>query len=146
MKLLYISLFLIALGILLIPITYFVSNEVVYTSSFNRTISDLGAYTIPIPQYQGELVIKGHTNSSMTIYVLKYLEVVKSEEVNGSFSFSLADNDANEIFLHNGYYPTHVYLLIKIVNTGFQSIGYTIASFLIIIGLILFGYHRALSK
>ncbi|BAB67650.1 hypothetical protein [Sulfurisphaera tokodaii] len=146
MKLLYISLFLIVLGILLVPITYFVSNEVIYKSSFNRTLSDLGAYTINIPKYQGELVVRGYTNSTVTIEVLKYLELIKSEEVNGNFSFSLTDNNANAIFLHNGYNPAHVYLFIKIINSGFQGIGYTIASLLIIIGLILLGYHRVLSK
>ncbi|QIW22724.1 hypothetical protein EWF20_00095 [Sulfolobus sp. S-194] len=146
MKLLYISLFFVVLGILIIPITYFVSNEVVYATNFDRTLSDLGAYTISIPQYQGELVVKGYTNSSITIEVLKYLKLIKSEEVNGNFTFSLTDKGANAIFLHNSYNPAHVYLFIKIINSGFQGIGDTIASLLIVIGLILLGYYRVLSK
>lgn len=143
-KLILISLIFLIVGILSGYFSFYFSTTPYYTRTYSLSLSDLSGKTIPIPPIQGKIVVKGYTNSSVKIEVVKEIELIKFENVSGSFSIESNDPNANEIVIINGIYPSNISLQVEIYNYFYQQLFIIISGIFIVLSLILFAYSRVL--
>lgn len=143
-KLILISLIFLIVGIISGYFSFYFSTTPYYTRTYSLSLSDLSGKTIPIPPIQGKIVVKGYTNSSVKIEVVKEIELIKFENVSGSFSIESNDPNANEIVIINGIYPSNISLQVEIYNYFYQQLFIIISGIFIVLSLILFAYSRVL--
>lgn len=126
-------------GIILIPLTYIVSNQTIYSHQIHLEMGDYSGNTIPLPIEHGKIRITGNINGSVELYLVnRYLG---RESYLGNFSgyvnIITTDNNYDGLFIFNNLYPSNVTLSIFIYNTSFVSIGYPLAGIFLAISLLL---------
>lgn len=147
-KLLLISLAFLIVGTLMIPLTFYYSNLVIYTKSFHIFLGERSGYSISFDGNLGDLAeIKGFSSSPVLIYEENPPEGgVYLGTFQGNFSKSFEVLPFKQILIEGGNYPSNVTAQIIVYNTDFSQVGYTISGLFISLGLILLGYYFALTR
>jgi len=147
-KLLIVSLTFFIVGTLMIPLTFYYSNLVIYAKSFHIFLGERSGYSISFNGNSGDLAeIKGFSSSPVLIYEENPPEGgVYLGTFQGNFSKSFEVLPFKQILIEGGNYPSNVTAQIIVYNTDFSQVGYTTSGLLISLGLILLGYYFALMK
>lgn len=130
---------ILIVGIILIPITYIMSNVIAYTHHANLNLGDYSMVTVPLPLKYGKIKIVGNINGSANLYLINQYLARESYlgNLSGNVNIVAKDNGYTGLFIVNGLYPSNISLTIFIYDTSFEPIGYTTAGLLLAISLIL---------
>ncbi len=126
----------------MIPFTMYYSTTIVYSNHFHLSLSEGGGNTIPYKGSTGDkVVISGYSTSSINIYALNLpLGETYLGQFKGNFSKSFTVLPFKQILISGGNSPANVTANIKVYNTNFSGIGYTISGIFLVLGLILLWY------
>lgn len=136
-KLLLTFYLLLVVGLILMVITYRISNEIIFMHTETLKLGDYSSASINLPEAYGDMKIVGEINGSARFYLIKGLQEKYLGNFSGKFELKIVDNSYERLFILNNQYPSNATFTITIYNTGFAGIGYPIAGTILAISAFL---------